>query len=348
MQGGAGNQTVDQKAFEKAPVGTVEEGALDGTTMTFTSWGGEFQKGQEEAFGTPFAEKSGAEVLFDGPTDVAKIKAQVDAGNVSWDVVNASPTMNTAHCDELFEPLDWNLIDTSKLPESTPKSKCYVPSLSYGYTFFYNADKYGDNPPKNWADFFDTKKFPGTRAVDGRPVPTAGTYEAALLADGVATDDLYPIDTDRALKKWTDIQDSLKYWSSGAEQTQMAQSGEADMVFGWSGRIYEANQSGANFKPVWDKAFIASDSFSIVKGSKNKVAAHAFINYALGADQQKKMAELTSYSPVNVDSKPVIPKEAEEFNVSSEAVAKVSIPQNSEYWGKNLDELGKAWSDWLS
>ncbi|TFC28588.1 ABC transporter substrate-binding protein [Cryobacterium sp. TMT1-3] len=347
-QGGSQTESVLPADVAGTPVGTVTDGLLSDTTMTFVSWGGDFQSGQEASFSEPFAAASGATVMSDGPTDAAKIRAQVESGNVSWDVVNASPTMNAANCGVLFEPLNLDLIDTSAMPENAPAGECFLSSLSYGYGIFYDVDKYGDNPPSSWADFFDTDGFPGTRAVDGRAVPTAGTFEAALLADGVAQEDLYPLDTDRSLDKWSDIEDSLNYWSTGAEQTQMAQSGEADMIFGWSGRIFEANQSGANFAPVWDGAFLASDSFSIVKGGNNIVAAHAYINYALGAEQQTQMAELTSYSPVNVNATPKLSAEALIFDVSQPEVAAVTIPQNAEYWGQNLDELGSAWSGWLN
>jgi putative spermidine/putrescine transport system substrate-binding protein len=316
--------------------------------MTFVSWGGDFQNGQQEAFAEPFSEVTGAKVLYDGPTDTAKLRAQVESGNVSWDVINGNPTYGKAYCGELYEPLDLSLIDTSLIPEGMAQGECFLPSLAYVYGFFYNADKYGDNPPKTWVDFFDTDKFPGTRAIDGRSVPTAGTLEAALLADGVIEDELYPLDIERALKKWTSIEDSLAYWTSGAQQTQMAQAGSADMVFGWSGRIYEANQNGTNFVPVWDQAFITSDSFSIAKGTKNSTAAHAFINYALGAQQQASMAKLTSYSPANSQAEPNFSPEAQDFNVTRPEVLDVTIPQNPDYWGENLDEIVSAWEGWLN
>lgn len=349
MQGGGqASQDLNEEDFKNPTAGEVQEGLLDGTTMTFVSWGGDFQNGQEEAFSQPFAETSGAEVLSDGPTDAAKIKAQVDSENISWDVVNASPTLNSAHCDVLFEKLDMSLIDASKIPEGTPQGDCFVPSLTYVYGLFYDADKYGDNPPESWEDFFDTENFPGTRGVEGRPTPTAGTFEAALLADGVAPEDLYPLDTERALEKWDSIKDDSVFWQSGAEQTQMAQAGEADMIFGWSGRIFEANENGANYKPVWNQGFLASDSFSITKGSPNRLAAYAYINYALGAEQQTKMSELTSYSPVNTDASPNFSEAAEEFNVSRPEVMDQTIPQNAEFWGENLDDMSAAWGDWLN
>ena len=349
MQGGGGAaDDLNEEDFKNPKAGVVAEGQLAGTKMTFVSWGGEFQNGQAKAFSEPFSETSGAEVLSDGPTDPAKVQAQVESGNISWDVVNASPTMNEASCGDQFEKLDMSLIDDSKIPEGAPRGDCFVPSLTYVYGLFYNADKYGDNPPKSWRDFFDTEKYPGKRGVEGRPNPTAGTFEAALFADGVDFESMYPLDTDRSLKKWDTIKDDLVFWQSGADQTQQAQSGEADMIFGWSGRIYEANENGANFKPVWDKGFLASDSFSIVKGSKNRLAAYAYINFALGEQQQTKMSELTSYSPVNVDSKPNISKAAQEFNVSRSEVIDVTVPQNAKYWGENRDELTEAWSNWLN
>ncbi|PCC48105.1 ABC transporter substrate-binding protein [Brevibacterium aurantiacum] len=348
MQGGASTSELNAEDFKDPVAGEIAEGSLDGTTMTFVSWGGGFQDGQTKAFSEPFAKQSGAEVLSDGPTDAAKLKAQVDSGNVSWDAINASPTQNAANCGTLFEKLDLSLIDTSKIPEGTPQGDCYLPSLVYVYGMFYDADKYGDNPPTGWKDFFDTDKFPGTRAVEGRPSATAGTFEAALLADGVKPDDLFPLDTKRSLKKWDTIKKDVKYWQTGAEQTQMAQAGEADMIFGWSGRIYEANQNGSNFKPVWDQGFLASDTFSIAKDSPNKIAAHAYINYALGAKQQAEMAEATSYSPVNVDSKPKFEGEAKEFNVTRPEVLDVTLPQNADYWGENQEELYAAWGDWLN
>lgn len=60
-----------------APVaGETAEGSLAGKTLTFVSWGGIYQDGQAKAL-EAFAAQSGATVLQDGPTEVAKLKAQV-------------------------------------------------------------------------------------------------------------------------------------------------------------------------------------------------------------------------------------------------------------------------------
>jgi putative spermidine/putrescine transport system substrate-binding protein len=317
-------------------------------TMTFTSYGGSFQAGQERAFAQPFSKASGAEVLTDEPTDTAKIKAQVDSENVLWDVVDSGADDVAANCGTLFEPLDYSVIDTSHLPSNTPKHRCYVPAMSYAYGMFYDADTYKQNPPDGWEDFFDTKAYPGTRAIDGETSPTSGTLEAALLADGVAPADLYPLDVERALSVYDRIKDHTIFWETGAQQTQMAEAGEADMVFAWSGRIYEANKHGANFQPVWDQAFSLSDVLAVVKGSPNKNAAMAFINFALGAEQQARMAELTSYSPVHTQAQPDFDAQAQQFNTARPEVSGELVTVNTPYWGEHQDRLSAAWTEWLN
>ena len=83
-----------------AKAGTVKEGALNGVTLTFVSYGGIYQKGQENSGVNPFAAASGAKVLSDGPTDYAKIQAQVESKNVAWDVVDTGSTFAVANCEQ--------------------------------------------------------------------------------------------------------------------------------------------------------------------------------------------------------------------------------------------------------
>ncbi|MGH3661767.1 MAG: polyamine ABC transporter substrate-binding protein [Micromonosporaceae bacterium] len=339
---------IDREKLEGHPAGHVAENALKGTKMTFTSYGGGFQDGQEKTLVEPFEKASGADVATDEPTDIAKIQAQVESENVLWDVVDSGADDVAANCGKLFEPLDYSVIDASKLPEQTPKHRCYVPTLNYAYGFFYNADKYKNNPPDGWEDFFDTKNYPGKRAIDGRTAPTSGTLEAGLLGDGVAPDELYPLDIDRALGSYDKIKNDLAYWETGAQQTQMAESGEADMVFGWSGRIFEANQNGANFKPVWNQSLALYDVLAVPKGAPNKDAAMAFINYTLGAKQQAAMSEETSYSPVHTEAEPDLSKEAAEFNTTRPEVLDEQVTLDISYWGKHQEEITDAWTKWLN
>src|SRR5260370_15646052 len=66
-----------------------------------------------------------------------------------------------------------------------------------------------------WADFWNTKRFPGGRSLRKDP---RTTLEFALLADGVPIDKLYPLDVDRAFRSLDKIAPSVTVWWSSRHQ----------------------------------------------------------------------------------------------------------------------------------
>ncbi|PDQ34554.1 MAG: ABC transporter [Candidatus Lumbricidophila eiseniae] len=330
-----------------AKVGTIKANSLKGVTLTLTSWGGVFQDGQVKAASDPFAAESGATMLQDGPTEYSKVKAQVEGKNVTWDIVDTDVIWASKQCgpDGLFMDLDMTIVDTSHAPANLV-GKCYIPAMQYGYVVVYNTTKY-PTPPTGWVDFFDTTKFPGKRAIAGFEDIAPGVFEGALLADGVSPDKLYPLDVDRAYKKINPLRSSLIYWKTGAESEQMLESGEADMALVWSGRAYAAAKNGAKIKPVWNQALIIADALGVPKNAKNPKAAFAYLNYYLGATQQAKLSELTSYSPVHDEAKPQLDAVAKQYLTTDPQIRKQMIPSNSEWWSKNYDTELVRWLDWL-
>ncbi|GLW96114.1 ABC transporter substrate-binding protein [Microtetraspora sp. NBRC 16547] len=346
---GGGTPTPAQVDLGSGPAtaGTVKKDALKGVNLTFVSYGGVYQKGQQDAAVDPFAKESGAQVLQDGPTDYAKIKAQVDSSNVTWDVVDTDAVWAEAQCGKLLQPLDYSIIDKSKIPDGLA-TECSVPAMQYGMVLAYNAKKFGANPPQDWKDFFDTAKFPGKRGYPGLPGDAApGPWEAALIADGVAPDQLFPLDTDRANKKLDSVRSSLVFWKTGAESQQLLESGEVDMAMVWSGRAYAAVKNGASFQVQWNQWMPIMDTLGVPKNAKNPKAAMALINYYLGAQQQAKLTELTSYSPINTDAKPGLDELGTSFLTTQPEVAPKAVPIDSKWWADNQPAMIEKWSAWL-
>lgn len=181
--------------------------------MVFTSWGGTTQDAQTAAWAKPFAAETGTNVLQDGPTDYGKIKAMVESGNVSWDVVDVEGDYAAqAGKAGLLEPLDFSVIDKSKLDPRFVTDHS-VGSFYYSFVIGCNASAVSECP-KSWADLFDTNKFPGKRTFYKWSAP--GVIEAALLADGVPPANLYPLDLDRAFKKL----DTIRATSSGGPRVR--------------------------------------------------------------------------------------------------------------------------------
>ena len=320
------------------------DGAGDGGSLVFASYGSAYQDAQNEAFLDPWAAESGATVQNDGPTSYPKIQQMVDSGNTIWDVVDTEPYFPVANCGTLVEEIDFTNIDTSNYPEGT-WSDCSIPIAQYSTMMIVNTDTYsGASVPETPADFFDVEQFPGTRMVPGWA--GAGALEFALLADGVAPEDLYPLDTERAYAKLDTIRDDLTFWNTSSESQQAMEDGSADLWLAWSGRGYEAEKNGASIAPVWEDNLLAWASLSIVKDTPNLENAQSFIEYAAQAEPQARFAELQPYAPADLSAKPELDELQEKWNVAKADVQSQSIVTNVQWWADNSADAEAEWTAW--
>jgi len=173
-----------------------------------------------------------------------------------------------------------------------------VADITYGVVLAYNTEKTGGQVPQGWADFFDTTKFPGKRGM--WDYSTGGIFEFALLADGVAPADLYPLDLARATKKLDTIKNDLVYWSSGAESQDLIGKGEVTMTMAWNGRAYSAKH--IDNKPVeiqWNQQIVTADYLVVPKGTPNKDLAMDFIAWATCKENNAAPSNYIPYGPTN-------------------------------------------------
>lgn len=311
--------------------------------LVFASYGSAYQDAQNEAMLTPWAEEEGVEVTNDSPTSYPKIQQMVDAGKVTWDVVDTEPFYPAANCGSTLEELDFTNIDTSQFPEGT-WTDCSIPFMQYSTMIVFNSDTFGEDGPTTPADFFDTDTYPGTRLVPNWA--GGGALEMALLADGVAPEDLYPLDLDRAFDKLDTIRDSLEFWDTSSQSQQAMEDGTADVVLAWSGRAYEAAKNGAAITPSFEDNLLSWATLSIIKGSPNKEAAQSFIEFAAGAEPQATFAELQPYAPANLEAQPDLDELQDEYNVAKSEIQDLAVVTDAQYWADNNDEASEAWTSW--
>ncbi|MEF0941720.1 polyamine ABC transporter substrate-binding protein [Rhizobium sp. BR 362] len=316
-------------------------GAAKADTLVFTSWGGTTQDAQKAAWANPFTDKTGIVVAQDGPTDYGKLKAMVEAGQVSWDVVDVEGDYAAqAGKDGLLEKLDFSVIDKSKL-DPRFVTDYSVGSFYYSFVIGCNADAV-KACPKTWADLFDTAKFPGKRTFYKWSAP--GVIEAALLADGVPADKLYPLDLDRAFKKLDTIKSDIIWWSSGAQSQQLLAAAEAPFGSLWNGRMTALAASGIKTETSWDKNITAADSLVIPKGAPNLESAMKFIAIATSAQPQADLAKATGYAPINLDSAKLMDPATAKTLPDQQTASQVNA--SMAYWAENRDAIGKRWYAW--
>jgi len=335
----------DGRDFGTIVAGTVVPGILDGVTLVVADSGGISQEGRTAAVWVPFAEESGAEVIQDA-FESAKLKAMVESGNVTWDIANTTVLDAGQHCGELYEPLDYSLIDISRVPEGSITNDCMVPTIVYGFVVAYNTEVFGDNPPSSAEDFFDVEKFPGKRAHGLSTYIEPQVLEFALMAAGLRDTPRSIDHIQVAIDKYASLGDNLITWSTGAESQQQLESGEVVMSLVWSSRGFGATNAGAPIAPMWGDWLTGVDALTVPKGAKDPEASFAGLNYFLGESQQARASELTSFAPVNVDAKPELTDVAQLWFINDQLATAYATDMG--WWAANFAALESAWAAWSS
>src|SRR5215510_5855511 len=164
--------------------------ALAQQQLTIVNFGGANGNAQKKAFYEPF-EKAGTKVVpveYNG--EQAKIKAMVETKKVTWDVVEVESPDVARGCDEgLFEKLDWSKVGAKSDYVPAAVTECGIGIFVWSTVMAYNGDKLKTSP-SIWADFWDTKKFPGKR---GMRKGARYNLEFALMDDGVKPADVYKV-----------------------------------------------------------------------------------------------------------------------------------------------------------
>jgi hypothetical protein len=195
---------------EQTTVPDILKGSGEVRIATF---GGLMQEVQQKAYFEPFEKITGIKVRAFPGSDATKVKAMVETGNVEWDMAQLSrgSIMNLQKRGDYFEKIDYDIVDPGV--EAQYRFEYGLEMLVWAQVLAYRTDAFKGAVPSGWADFWDTKKFPGDRAMFGTNSGGWPEMEFALMAAGVPADKLYPIDIDKALASYSKIKkDVFKWW----------------------------------------------------------------------------------------------------------------------------------------
>ena len=185
----------------------VRPARAQGRTVYVNSYGGVWESSWRKAFFEPFTAQTGIQIKTVPGVSFAKLKAQVQTRNFEWDVVNLGDVeYGQAVLEGLLEKVDREAAKADQLPAHMVRDYG-ITSYSLGTNLVYRKDKFPNGGPQSWADFWDVKKFPGSRCFYDR---SFSCLAFALLADGVPADKLYPMDVDRAFRKMSEIKPHIK------------------------------------------------------------------------------------------------------------------------------------------
>ena len=190
------------------------------------TWPGAYGRAQASAQMRPYGAEKNVDVrpaLWDG--DLADIAAMVEKRQFKADVIDFELPKAVQACKQgLLEKIDPAILPAGA--DGTPAARdfvpgaigpCWVGGMVYSQVMVFSPQL--KPRPATLADFFDTKKFPGRRALSRASAKF--NLEMALLADGVAPGDVYktldtPEGLDRAFAKLTALNPIWAHDSVGA------------------------------------------------------------------------------------------------------------------------------------
>jgi putative spermidine/putrescine transport system substrate-binding protein len=320
---------------------------LKGKELRLVTYGGTFLENYKKSVIDPFAEETGVKVTIDD-TCCDKQPTALKAGQYGGDVLygqDRGVLLNWKKQGLLeADPAVLEMQTKAGVAEEL-RDDTVVPVSLYAYII---AAKKGLKVPANWTEFWDTKAFPGPRALTS--VSPQPILEAALMADGAAADSLYPLDVDRAFNKIAELrkQTRVRFATTGAEQIQFLATGESNYSLVYSNRAYEALRDGVGIGVSFGQQLSETVCASLLKGAKNKEAALAFIEYSLRPDVQAAFAEASGLSPTVDGADAKIPADiAKQLPTSADNTA-TAVSIDDQYWMDNNDKLFKRWTPFIA
>ncbi|MEO3432830.1 ABC transporter substrate-binding protein [Inquilinus sp. CAU 1745] len=316
------------------------------TQLTVADPGGPFGPAFRTAFYDPFQEATGNTIVnvARDAEPTAQFKAIVETESYTWDVCTLTVSARDILAKEdLLEPIGFSHADVpSLLPEAV--SEHWMGTDVYATVMAYRTDWF-DTGPSSWADFFDVEKFPGRRSLRRNPIDT---LEQALMADGVPLKELYPLDVDRAFAKLDQIKPEIAvWWTSGAQSTQLLQSGEVDLISGWNARFQAAIDGGAPAALSWNQGLYSIEGWGIPKGCPRADVAREFIRFCADPQRQAAFTDVLAYGPTNLDAYETIPAErASILPTSPENIEKMAMA-DEDWWSENRESATERFNAWL-
>jgi putative spermidine/putrescine transport system substrate-binding protein len=305
--------------------------------VIMANYGGTTEEARKKAFWDPFTQASGIRVIeadISGNQGDDMLQGKIPA---KWDAFHGSPSETLTALKSGKKPLP-------KVPEFAyedllpPKFQPYeFQSFVLGFVPGMIAGTFSGDQPQTWADFFDTKKFPGKRAWPA-VYYTNGIFEAALMADGVAPDELYPLDLERASAKIKSVFDDFVIYEAYPQAQSFLTSKTASMAYGPNGLWAGLKNKGVDCESVWTATPITSiNSMSIMPDAPDMDGTLALAAFCADPKRQADFAKATNYGPPSKAAFDFL-SDAEKAELPNSPGRDV-VQENIEYAGTHYDQL---------
>lgn len=308
--GGGGSSPAAQTSASASADPWLESirGKFQGETLRVTCWSGPYATDFEKVFVPEFEEITGAKVevipswieipakIKAAPADDPPYDATIGDGSVYWTVIN----------DKLFLPIRAeNVPNLDQLypavMKARPVTDGYGVPFDGAYAAIMNAP--GTTATK-WADFWNPE-FKGALSLDVNYYYSiyAGIFALGYDPREALTD---PTQLDAVYKKMAELRPNiLKWYENGGELFGLFQRGELKSAYYYADTMVskESKDLGLTGAIPSDGQVGYIDYYFVVRGTKHRDLAEAWINYLISAKKQQEWMLAHWESVVNQNAK---------------------------------------------
>jgi putative spermidine/putrescine transport system substrate-binding protein len=309
------------------------------------SWGGAYQEAQRKAYFEPFARETGIKIIETSTPEYGKFYEWQRSGTASADVVDVETYfVLEAGRKGALQPVDYGIVPRKDLLPAA-LNDFGVASCAYADVIAWNSKLHPNWKDMTWADVWNTQRNSGARGLRDLP---ASTLEAALLADGVSPESLYPLDVDRAFRSLNRLRGNTRValWSSGSQPIEWLLSGAVSISTAWNGRVRDAQQSGQPISMTFHNGMVDWLWWVVPKYSKDRELAMKFIAFTLRPDRQAEFARDIPYGPTNLAALKLLDAQTTATLPTAQENLKQEILRDNKWWADHNEEIQPKWREW--
>ncbi len=326
-----------------------------GAVLKVASWGGAYQAAQADIVFKPFSDRTGVAIQtvpFRGGLE--DIKSAAEEGRYA--VVDLAGEDAAAACAAgLLTSLDPATF--ARGGDDVPAEKdflthvpCAVPSTLMSEVVIYDPTVYSAHAPRNLADFFDQKTFPGKR---GLKRDAMGTLEMALLADNVAPKDVYKLlatepGLARAFAKLDTIKSAIMWWEKGESPAAFVGQHDVVMSTAYNTRAYLATVAGAQIAALWDEPLVYTNAWGVLKSAKDAATATEFVKFATDTVRLASFSEIAPYGPARRSALAGVSPEMRAFSPSADEHMARAFFIDPQFWYEKGASLRGRFEIWAA
>lgn len=339
-------QTLGCLLVSMAVSGPANSAAPHGPELLVASLGGGLQEAQQDKLFTPFGKQSGVHVQLQGwDGKLATLQSRAQTRTNDWDLVLMEEAPLRLACRQglfLSKPLTANPADLA--PDSQGRD-CSVSAGRMNLVLAWDKSRVDMVP--TWTDFWDVARRPGKRGLRRDP---RGTLEIALMADGVAPDDVYRTlagneGVDRAFRKLDQLKPYVVWWNTPSEAVQIIESGAVLMTNAPHGEVVTADQAGhRSFGTQWAQSLGVDLGWAVPRATRPE-------QRALAQRLMVYLARSADMSRPDKDAKPAQDPGAAApapDDTGDEAHRQATLMMDDAFWVDHLEPLRMRFDAWLA